>query len=74
MDNFDHIHIFSTNIRTDEDLAALAPVLDAHAQIERWTVDQEDEDCVLRIVSHTLTCPELIELVGRYGYHCAELP
>ena len=68
-----HILIFKTNIQTPADKLAVKPVLDDHRQIEKWTIDLDDIDRVLRIVSHTLCCQDIIQLVTRQGYHCTEL-
>jgi hypothetical protein len=73
MDNFDHILLFKTNIRCADDKARLYTTLNNNADIERWSVDTEDEDCVLRIVSYTLTHQQIIELINIHGYNCCEL-
>ena len=71
--NFDHILLFKTNIGCPGDKLFLHAVLDGNPDIERWTVDLEDEDCVLRVISHTLTHQQIIELLNHYGYSCHEL-
>lgn len=68
-----HILIFRTNIRTQEDKLAIKPALDDNRQIEKWTIDLDDIDRVLRIVSSTLCCPDIIHLVTQQGYQCTEL-
>ena len=73
MNNLDHILVFKTNIRTDSALQKLRCVLDDHTSIECWNVDMEDEDCVLRIVSGTLNCKQVIDLINQCGHECAEL-
>ena len=42
-------------------------------QIERWNIDLQDVDCVLRIVSSSLNHTQVIELITNHGYECAEL-
>jgi hypothetical protein len=69
----DTILIFKTNIRTEADRQAVKDPLDSHACIQRWNVDLHDVDCVLRIVSPTLSIAEAIALVNRHGYECTEL-
>ena len=68
-----HILIFKTNIRTPADKLVVKDVLDDHRQIEKWTIDLDDIDRVLRIVSRTLCCRDIIQLVRQQGYQCAEL-
>lgn len=70
--NIKHILIFKTNIRTPEDKCAVAKIMEAH-QICNWTVDQDDIDCVLRIVSPTWTLEKVISLLVSKGYQCEEL-
>jgi hypothetical protein len=72
-DNFDHILLFKTNIKCPGDTLFLHAVLDCNKDIEQWTVDLEDEDCVLRIISHKLTHKQIIELLNYHGYTCCEL-
>jgi hypothetical protein len=73
MENFDHILLFKTNINCAEDKNCLHPILDNNPDIERWNIDMDDEDCVLRIVSHTLTHRQIIKLINQHGYECCEL-
>ncbi|MDR3713191.1 MAG: hypothetical protein P4L51_10280 [Puia sp.] len=68
-----HILIFRTNILTPADKLAVQHALDGHPQIEKWTVDLDDIDRVLRIVSRTLCCEEIVRLVSGHGYQCTEL-
>jgi hypothetical protein len=72
-DNFDHILLFKTNISCPGDKLLLHAVLDCNKDIEQWTVDLEDEDCVLRIISYKLTHKQIIELLNFHGYTCCEL-
>lgn len=71
-EEFEHIHIFKTNIRK-ENIHQLKPVFDRNRSISQWNVDTEDCDLVLRVVSHELTESEIINLVSRYGFVCEEL-
>jgi hypothetical protein len=67
------ILVFKTNIRSTEDIDSIKPFLDEHPHIQRWTVDTQDIDCVLRIVTCSLHVDEIIALVIPTGYACAEL-
>ncbi|WP_367867953.1 hypothetical protein [Pedobacter sp. WC2423] len=73
MENFNHILLFRTDIKSEEDKQALQPLLDKDKNIEQWNVDLDDEDFVLRIVSYTLKHDQVIEMVQNCGYHCCEL-
>ncbi|SMC53503.1 hypothetical protein [Pedobacter africanus] len=68
----EHILLFKTDIRTEGDKRYIAKVM-AENQIEQWTVDLQDIDCVLRIVSPTLKLQDVITLVKDNGYQCEEL-
>ncbi len=70
--DFKHILLFKTNIQTADDKIFIAKVMEKH-KIEQWTVDQQDVDCVLRIVSPELKLDEVISLVSKNGYQCEEL-
>jgi cell fate (sporulation/competence/biofilm development) regulator YmcA (YheA/YmcA/DUF963 family) len=68
-----HILIFKTNIRTEKGKQLLKDELKKHPSILEWHVDQEDVDCVLRIVSSEYIPEKIIECVTMNGYNCAEL-
>lgn len=67
------IHIFKTDIKTPEDKGRLQAVLDRHEDVETWHIDQEDIDCVLRIVSRSASPTQIIDLLHTQGYRCSEL-
>lgn len=73
MENFDHIHIFKTNICTTADKQAIHELLDGDVAVEEWTLDTEDEDKVLRVVSCTLQQQQIIDRINSKGYICCEL-
>lgn len=73
IENLDHIRIFKTNIKTVDDVASLRPILSSHPEVAHWNVDLEDSDCVLRIVSETLKCDQITELLKFYGFSCMDL-
>jgi hypothetical protein len=70
--NIEHILLFKTDIRTEGDKRYIGKIMEEY-QIDQWTVDLQDIDCVLRIVSPTLKREDVIELVVQNGYHCEEL-
>ncbi|WP_317896650.1 hypothetical protein [Aurantibacillus circumpalustris] len=73
MENLTHILIFKTNIKSEEDKTHIAEFLSNNGDIEEWSVDCDDIDCVLRIVSHKLDAEGIIKLINQKGFRCEEL-
>ena len=73
MEEFRHILLFKTNISSEADKALVCAMLSNIPGVDKWTVDTEDEDCVLRVVSYTVQHKEIIELINYHGYECCEL-
>ncbi len=71
--DFNNIFIFETNIKTEKDKQTISEVLNANNQIERWNIDLEDIDSVLRIESQTLTAEQIIKIITVQDFKCAEL-
>lgn len=71
--NLTHILVFSTNINTEADKLCVLELLSAQSAIEDWSVDMDDIDRVLRVVSHELSPDDVIRLLNRIGYQCREL-
>ena len=69
---FYNVLVFATDIRTQNDLLKVSAALNENAEIHRWSIDQEDKDCVLRVES-TLSKDEIIELIISHKFDCAEL-
>ncbi|WP_222538487.1 hypothetical protein [Pedobacter polysacchareus] len=67
-----NVLLFKTNIRTESDKQFIIQLMQQN-EINQCTIDQEDVDCVLRIVSNELQLNDVITLVSRHGYHCEEL-
>ncbi|ALL07349.1 hypothetical protein AQ505_18760 [Pedobacter sp. PACM 27299] len=67
-----NVLLFKTNIRTESDKQFMIQLMQQN-EINQWSVDQEDVDCVLRIVSNELQLNDVIALVSQHGYHCEEL-
>ena len=68
-----NILVFKTNIQTAFDKIRIQDALDSIDAIEKWNVDLQDTDCVLRIVSDTLTPGQLISVINYRGFECSEL-
>lgn len=73
MEDLNHILLFKTNISTDLCRAKVGAILNEIKGVIRWNVALDDEDCVLRVISHTLNHQEIIKLVTSHGYECTEL-
>lgn len=73
MENLDHILIFRTNIRNHADRELVRSGLDGMRSVQQWSVDIEDVDCVLRVVSNGISAQEVVALVRACGYDCKEL-
>jgi hypothetical protein len=69
-----NILIFKTNIRFKKDLGIIEPVLAACKSIVQWTVDRDDTDKILRVVSTSNDTVGIIRTINEAGYHCEELP
>lgn len=73
MENLPQILVFKTTIKTPQDTESLAPLLDGLRTINRWTVDCEDCDCVLRVEADGVSKGEIMEIVRLAGFECEEL-
>ncbi|MDN3673154.1 hypothetical protein QWY99_08845 [Flavobacterium branchiarum] len=51
----------------------MSKTLSDHIAILKWSIDTEDVDCVLRIVSDSLTTGIIINVINGLGYECQEL-
>lgn len=72
-DQIESILVFATNIKTEADKKEISKSLDQHSEIQQWNIDQEDVDCVLRIVSETLSEEQIIKLVDQHHFECIVL-
>lgn len=73
MEPVHHILIFKTNIATARDRKNAARVLDEQPYIFGWTIDMNDVDRVLRVVSLRPEPALITNLIKASGYYCAEL-
>ena len=70
-----NVLILKSNICSRKKVRRVAKALDSHPVIERWTVDREDCDHVLRIECHiALTDSDIDALIRPYGLYCEDLP
>ena len=59
-----NILIFKTNIQTEFDKLRIKNVLDASQRVLKWSIDMEDVDHVLRVVSDSLSPEQIISVLG----------
>jgi hypothetical protein len=71
--NIKNVFVFKTNIKTKTDTLIVKDILASKNQVADWSIDTEDEDCVLRVVSNELSAENIIELIKDKGYQCHEL-
>ncbi len=68
-----NILVFKTNIQTKFDQILIEDLLNSVDAIDKWNIDQHDIDCVLRIISDTLTPDQIISIINHLGFECSEL-
>ncbi|MCD9576312.1 hypothetical protein [Flavobacterium soyae] len=68
-----NVLIFATNVKTETCKNKIATFLDANKSILQWSIDQEDIDCVLRIISEKLNADQIIDLLNFHNFDCREL-
>ncbi|MGK4568236.1 hypothetical protein [Flavobacterium sp. 3HN19-14] len=71
--NNNQLHIFRTNVTGLCPNCALHKALSEYSGIDRWTIDHEDIDCVLRVETEILSADALITLLNHHGFECSEL-
>jgi hypothetical protein len=72
-DILNNILVFATNIKTESDKQKIRFALDENSEIHQWNIDQEDIDCVLRIVSSTLSEEQIITILDSHNFNCKPL-
>ena len=68
-----HIHVFKTNLGKLCPNCQAALLLDSEPLISEWSVDAEDTDCVLRVVTGTLSSDAIAAMIRNIGFECTEL-
>lgn len=71
--HLEDVLVFATNIKTENDKQKIIQTLDKHSEIHQWNIDQEDVDCVLRVVTQTLSEEQIIELIDQHHFECIPL-
>lgn len=69
------VYVYKTNIAHKEMLSILEPVLSQQEEINQWSVDIEDCDNILRIVSEEIVPEEhYMNIIHAVGFECELLP
>lgn len=69
-----NVIVLRTNIKSKTKVKSLVPVFENHSGINRWNVDTEDVDNVLRIeATSNLHEKDVIKLIHSHGFSCEEL-
>jgi len=69
-----NVLVFKTNLSSPPLIECIAPLFNSHPCISEWSVDTEDLDNVLRVVSSKLLEKDVIQLMQSKGFVCEVLP
>lgn len=69
----DHVFVFKTDVQTEYDKNRLIALLLDREQIEDCSIDLDDIDSVLRVISSKLSGRQITELINQQGFSCTEL-
>ena len=69
-----NILVFQTKVANTTELNRLAEILDTSPAVQKWTLDQQDVDKVLRVISEELQPQDIVYLLNKNGLYCQELP
>lgn len=69
-----NVLVFKTNLGSSHLIKWIAPLFNLHPYISEWSVDTEDLDNVLRVVSPKLLEKDVIQLMQSMGFVCEVLP
>ncbi|MFB9108435.1 hypothetical protein [Flavobacterium gyeonganense] len=72
-DILNNILVFATNIKTENDRQKISFALDENSEIQEWNIDLEDIDCVLRVVSETLSERQIVNILNNHNFNCIPL-
>ena len=68
----ENIWVFKTNIKSQDDIQYISDVFNKD-EIIQWTIDTDDTDAVLRVVTAVSSPEEIITSIINKGYQCSEL-
>jgi len=67
------IILFATNITSDQHINIVAPALNSLHGVERWKVDIDDCDKVLRVVATTSISTQIRIVLNKHGFTCMQM-
>jgi copper chaperone CopZ len=59
---------FKTNINCGACLSKVSPLLEKQEGIQRWQVDLQSEDRILKVETEKLSVPDVQELISKAGF------
>ncbi len=65
--------VFRTNASLQTDKTTITALLGQHPEVAECSLDLEDVDRVLRVVSPSLAATQIIEIMNQKGFQCQEL-
>jgi hypothetical protein len=65
--------VFKTNLTDNTRVKDIESYLDIHPNIQKWNVDLQDCDNILRIESNGVAVNEVEKILFNAGYYCEEL-
>lgn len=69
-----HILIFCTSLQNGGDVRKIAPLIEGLPGMLSWSVDLEDCDKVLRVVSEGMRAGRVIDTLRQTGFNIHEMP
>lgn len=69
-----NVLVFKTNILGADCQQTADTALQSFGTAIYWTVDLDDCDKILRVVTDTVTAPAIVQAMRRAGFICEELP
>ena len=67
------ILVFKTNLTTTHQINNIGSTLNTHPAIQKWNVDLQDCDNILRVVANNIKPTDVKTILLDAGYFCEEL-
>jgi hypothetical protein len=67
------VYVFKTDINSASLIESVKPLLNSNQYISDWSIDMEDIDNVLRVISAELLENEIIQIIISKGFICEAL-
>ncbi|MEO9483636.1 MAG: hypothetical protein ABJG47_09335 [Ekhidna sp.] len=65
--------ILKSNIKTRKDVEQVNQIFSQMKYIQRWSVDLDDWEHVLKVESSIFSCENIAVILEKFGYQCSEL-